>query len=410
MRYDVTDLHAGIGASALAINASGHIVGYYYVTGSTLDGTHGFLYEDGAITDIPTFGGVDCQATGINDNDVVVGWSDFSTAGFTKAFTFINGVMTQRGSLGGNASYAYGINNSGQIVGVSKVAGNGSNHAFRFSLANGTISNTDDLGTFPGGNNSFAAAITSNGLTVGSSFVADNSKQHAASFFLGSPADLGALPGADNSVLLAISENFTAVGYSQTSGNSGQHAVSYDSQGVWTDLGILPSTDFSQANGVNSNGEIVGWCQTLLGGAKRAFLYSGGVLRDLNTMTAPGSGLVITEANAITEDGRIVGRAINEAGTAASAVLLTPRIVQAPVITTRPKIKTKKKLTITGTASSEVSSVTYQIGKKPPQPAIGAASWSLRTPKLKPGKTIITITGHGYGGNSAPVRVTVIGS
>ena len=100
IRYDVTDLNPGPVATALAINSAGHIVGYYQPTGSSAGGTHGFLYKDGVVTDIPTFGGLECQATGINDSDVVVGWADYSTAGFTQAFTLINGTMKNLGTLG----------------------------------------------------------------------------------------------------------------------------------------------------------------------------------------------------------------------------------------------------------------------------------------------------------------------
>jgi hypothetical protein len=133
-------------------------------------------------------------------------------------------------------------------------------------------------------------------------------------------------------------------------------------------------------------------------------------MRDLNTLITPGSDKIIAEANAINESGQIVGRAYNTALTNSYAVLLTPRTVPNPAIAIagKAKIKTKKKkLTLQGSASGDVTSVTWQISGKAVQTAIGTAAWSLNTGKLKTGKTTISVTAHGYGGDSAPVQVVI---
>ncbi len=66
----------------------------------------------------------------------------------------------------------------------------------------------------------------------------------------------------------------------------------------------------------------------------------------------------------------------------------------------------KAKLTIKGSATGEVTSVTYRIGSKPAKAAKGTGSWSIKV-ALKPGKNKITVTAHGPGGDSTPVKVTV---
>jgi probable HAF family extracellular repeat protein len=408
IRYDVTDLNAGPGATALAVNASGNVVGYYIPAGSMPGGSHGFLYKNGTFTDIPTFGGLACQATGINDSDVVVGWADYTTAGFTQAFTFINGTMKNRGTLGGSVSYAMGINNANQIVGSSKTAG-GLYHAFVFNF-NGTDGSTigagDDAGKL-GGSQSYANAISSGGVGVGQAYVTGDVNYHVTSYYLG-PHDLGTL-GGDYAVAYGISDAMI-VGSSYTAGNA-LHAFSYDEFGTYTDLGTLPSyNSSSEANGINTKRQIVGHSQAA-NGARHAFIYQDGAMRDLNAMIAPGSDKVIAEANAINESGQIVGRAYNTASTISYAVLLTPRTIPNPtvVISGKPKIKTtKKKLTVHGSTSGDVTSVTWQINGKAVQTAAGTASWSLNTGKLKAGKNIITATAHGYGGNSAPAQVIII--
>jgi probable HAF family extracellular repeat protein len=407
IRYEVTDLNAGPGATALAINASGNIVGSYIPAGSMPGGSHGFLYKNGTVTDIPTFGGLACQATGINDSDIVVGWADYSTAGFTQAFTFINGVMKNRGTLGGSASYAMGINNANQIVGSSKTAG-GLYHAFIFNFSGtdgSTIGAGDDAGKL-GGSQSYANAISAGGVGVGQAYVTGDASYHATSYYLG-PHDLGTL-GGDYAVAYGISDAMI-VGSSYTAGNA-VRAFSYDEFGTYIDLGTLPSYTSSQANGINTRRQIVGYCQAG-NGARHAFIYQDGAMRDLNAMIPSGLDKVIAEANAINESGQIVGRAYNTASTISYAVLLTPRTIPNPTvaISGKPKLKTtKKKLTIRGSAFGDVTSVTWQINGKAIQTAAGTATWSLNTGKLKTGKNIITATAHGYGGNSAPAQVTII--
>ncbi len=74
-----------------------------------------------------------------------------------------------------------------------------------------------------------------------------------------------------------------------------------------TDLGALVSGGQSHAYGINDAGEVVGW-DVMSSGPYHAFLWSGGVMTDLNALLSPSSsGWVLEEANGINDHGQIAG-------------------------------------------------------------------------------------------------------
>ena len=75
------------------------------------------------------------------------------------------------------------------------------------------------------------------------------------------------------------------------------------------------------AYGINAAGQVVGWSYTS-GGAYDAFLYSSGSMVDLNSLIAPSSGWTLLQANAVNDNGQIVGYGTYEGET--EAFLLTP--------------------------------------------------------------------------------------
>ena len=169
----------------------------------------------------------------------------------------------------------------GQVAGYSDIAGNpASIHAFLSGANGGPLA---DLGTL-GGLNSFGYGVNASGRVVGISDITGNAASHA---FLsgangGALADLGTLGGS------------TSYGY-----------------------------------GVNASGQVVGYSDTTGNAAGHAFLYSGGVMIDLNDLIAPGSGLVLTTAQAISDTGLIVGYGTTATGSI-HAFLLTPAVAAVP--------------------------------------------------------------------------------
>ena len=73
-----------------------------------------------------------------------------------------------------------------------------------------------------------------------------------------------------------------------------------------TDLGTLGGS-YSNAFGINDAGQVVGAANTPNIGPQHAFLYSTGVMIDLNSLLPASSGWVLDSANAINNSGQIVG-------------------------------------------------------------------------------------------------------
>ena len=127
-------------SSAVAINATGEVVGSYYSNVNNVGTNHAFLYANGVFQSLfPNT--VNSTASGINSSGQVVGYSTDS-AGNTYAFLYNNGSVTNLGTLGGTYSDAYGINSLGQIVGQSTdSAGN----TYGFLYSNGVMQNLNSL-------------------------------------------------------------------------------------------------------------------------------------------------------------------------------------------------------------------------------------------------------------------------
>jgi probable HAF family extracellular repeat protein len=283
------------------INDHGQVVGQ----ANTADDTawHAFLYSNGAMTDLGTMGGVGVSgATGINNYGQVVGYSmtdDFRT------FLYSNGTMTDIGTLGGPGITATGINDSGQVVGVADTAalypaGGAIPQAFLYS--NGMMT---DLGAL-GGIGSRAHGINNMGQVVGEASTADFDASgyaitHAFLYSNGKMIDIG--PTADTRVYIYF-------------------------PGGKIDIGPLGAT-YSVASGINNYGQVVG---AAWGGASNGtyvFLYSDGVLLDLNGLLPVGSGWTLTDAIDINDLGQIVGRGITSDGDT-HAFLMTPVPVPVP--------------------------------------------------------------------------------
>jgi probable HAF family extracellular repeat protein len=87
------------------------------------------------------------------------------------------------------------------------------------------------------------------------------------------------------------------------------------------DLGTLGGPA-SIAYGINGGGQVVGQASTA-DGSTRAFLYSGGALRHLNSVVGAELGITFTDAWGINDNGQIAANGYDSAGTG-RAYLLTP--------------------------------------------------------------------------------------
>jgi len=108
----------GISSSAAAINDQGQIVGVF----SPGDGfTHGFLWEDGILRDLGTFGGYAVVPRDINNLGQVVGYYVPMSLG-SRSFLWDDGTVTDLGiGVEGELGYAAAINDAGEVAGLMTV-------------------------------------------------------------------------------------------------------------------------------------------------------------------------------------------------------------------------------------------------------------------------------------------------
>jgi probable HAF family extracellular repeat protein len=121
---------------------------------------------------------------------------------------------------------------------------------------------------------------------------------------------------------------------------------------------------YSRAAGINTAGQVVG-SSYAAPYTTRAFLYSGGVMTDLNTLLPAGSGWVLQSANAINDHGQIVGQGTHNGQTHAFLLTLTDT-KQTTTTVTGPTTSTYgQQVTFTATVSAAgatpTGSVQFQI-------------------------------------------------
>ena len=239
-------------SSASGINADGAVAGTTYFEGSA----QATLWTMAGAAGLGTLGGADSYATDVSAAGVVVGGAS-TPSGAVHAYAY-DGTMRDLGTLGGGSwSAAYAINSSGQVVGYGD-AGGGAFSAFLWTTTDGMT----PLGTL-GGRSSYAMDISDAGTVVGHSLVSS--------------------------------------GYA--------HAFLHDGSRL-KDLGTLGGNN-SFAYGVNNSGQVVGYSYLQGTDATHAFLYSDGLLLDLNSLIASDSGWLLTEAYGIDDAGRIAGSGIH---------------------------------------------------------------------------------------------------
>jgi len=262
-----------------------------------------FFWKNGHMTALPTLGGNNGQASGINRHGQIAGFAENGIEDSTCPPNATNNritlpVLWEKGkaqplpTVGSDPDgQAWGINNLGQAVGYSGTC------TFPNAVLweNGTAIPLPDLG-IPG---ALAVAINDQGQIVGQGV------------------------SADGTVLAAVWQNNTVTG-----------------------LGLLPGDATSFAEGINNQGQVVGSNTDSAGDWSHAFIWQNGVMTDLNTLFPASSNLYATMANSINERGQISGMATVLSGPNAGkihAFLATPVNASlgksiAEVARTHPKI------------------------------------------------------------------------
>jgi probable HAF family extracellular repeat protein len=338
-RYTVTDLGTLGGTFSFAggINNRGDIEGFSTLPGDTA--VRAFLWRKGLMSDLGTLGGPNSFASWrLNERDEVGGTAETTTpdplgedfCGFGTHLICLpsvwqKGVPTPLPTLGGNNGFAAGVNSRGQVVGQAE---NNipdptceSPQALQFKPVVWEKGQVQELPTFPGDPDGFAATINDRGQIAGVSGSC-TTPFHAVLWQNGTVTDLGSLGGTVN-FADDINNQGQVAGFSNLPGDATTHAFLWE-KGVMTDLGTLPGDVSSSGDGINSKGQVVGGSFDIDGNA-RAFLWQNGVMTDLNTLIPADSPLFLIEATGtINSRGDIAGFALQTSTGEVHAFLATP--------------------------------------------------------------------------------------
>lgn len=333
----------GLSNRGSSLNDLGWVAGH---SDSVSGARRAVVWRNGALTDLGTLGGRNAavQWDGQNDLGMIVGisqtaipdtlgetWSCSAFIPFTGTtclgFVWENGVMTPLPTLGGDNGFATGVNNAGQVVGWAETRVHDPTCKstqvlqFRAVMWEPKLGRHQELRPLRGDSTSAATAINENGQVVGISGECDVavgrfSARHAVLWENGTVTELPNLGGQSWHTPNAINERGDVVGFSNPPGDVGGAFIAHAF--LWTggkraeDLGTLEGDATSQARGINEWRQVVGVSSGP--GGSRAFLWQHGRMHDLNSLVEPGFQDRLISAQDISDDGRITG-ALIERGT-----------------------------------------------------------------------------------------------
>ncbi len=300
----------------------------------------------------------DVQWPGLNDDGVVVGISqtaaldplgeEWSCSAFIAAnghiclgFVWQAGVMTALPTLGGNNGFAAGVNAVGQVVGWAETPVHDTTchapqvlqfRAVRWEPGSGQATQLPPLS---GDSTSAATAINARSQVVGISGACDvavgrRSATHAVLWDRGTITNLGSLGGDFWHTPMAINNRGDVVGFSNPPGGDfdgdSLRAFVWTRAGGMKDLGRLTGDAQSQALDINIRGQIVG---VSCGDICQAILWQDGVMYKLQDLVDPRFAGLLWSARSINDAGQITGRFI-EAGTGKRFTYVATPITTTP--------------------------------------------------------------------------------
>ncbi|MEZ6241898.1 MAG: GC-type dockerin domain-anchored protein [Phycisphaerales bacterium] len=331
----------------------------------------GSAVAGGTVVRLPSLGGTDCLAWGINDQGQIVGESNLAGDAVAHAVLWDKGVATDLGAWGapGDPSHAEAINNLGQIVGYSELpsgvrecilwapdlsmrnlgqemGSTGSSIPWDIN-ENGEVCGQAPLS--PGFAKGFIWDDANGGRTfgtVGGYMGGANRGMNNTSvlvghgFFFGDPdtammaspdgrggwdaVEIGAA-GFNLSIATEINDAGTIVGYTNAGGPWNACVFTPSEHDPFVTLGTLPELENSEAYDVNEAGVIVGyaWDDDFLLDP-RAWVYVDGEMHDLNELLlgrGAGEFAQLFFATGINENNDIVGYGLTTDGAIAGFLI-----------------------------------------------------------------------------------------
>ena len=428
--------------AANGINDSGLIVGASAAPGG-LD--EAVLWQNGVATNLGTLAGGDAQpvngnynstAMAINASGQIVGFS-LTSAGVYHAVMWQAGKISDLGVFAANdQSFAIAINASGEVVGYDMPA---SYESKAFLWQNGKMTN---LGTLPGDDYSTAEAINSSGIIVGQAGIyANPSGNHAVMWQNGKIYDLNNLVSPTSGWFLetadAINDSGEIVGQGSFNGSYGRYEMILT--GTATVIGAtvqtaLQSTVTASVAVVDSGANVLANLDALEGQWEKVW-GDGSLLTSitLSDATAPAWTLTAAQFNSDANVLAVLQSPVSL--TVTGAVLADPaaQISLAPLQLTSPlavsDTSTNVGYWIDGLASGETSGkiggITLTTGGTidlssdqlaSDQAALKAITSQTFSLLVTPSSATATIDGAGYGttvalsGNAALYTITPAGN
>ena len=248
----------------------------------------------------------------INSAGTAVGNSYDS--GTMYASRLSGGVLSTYGAPG-TENYLRSINEAGDATGWQRVW-NPSIGMWDISVislsADGVFSVGPSLGSYWGDDPTAAAVwdINNAGVILGNAANFGDGNSDIFTIDADGMHNIGTM-GGTTALASAINDAGVIVGQSTYSdANDATHAVRW-ANGVWTDLGTLAGDDYGVSSAVfdiNNLGEMVGVSYTDASATDmRATIWVDDQIYDLATLLNNGQGWTLSYANAVNDDGQIVG-------------------------------------------------------------------------------------------------------
>lgn len=337
-RYSLTilDTLGGCCSDGHGINDAGSVAGNAFTSNNAA--LHAALWRRGVIVDLGTLGGLNSNTAEeqvVNDRDMVAGFSDtptpdpngedfcfFGTNQVCRPFVWDKGVLTPLPTFGGTNAQANGINARRDVVGVSETP-NVDACSPNFLQVEASLwrdGQITELPPLPGDPDAAAYAINEDGEVVGISGCVSGAI-HAVLWRHGTAIDLGNLGGEMFNIPGAINNLGQVTGESDLPGDAVHHAFFWD-KGEMTDLGTIPGYDLSVGNGINNRGRVVGFGDN--GVSQIALIWEEGAATDLNTLIIPNPDWFLAEALSINDRGEITGYAFSNSTGYVQTFVLTP--------------------------------------------------------------------------------------
>jgi probable HAF family extracellular repeat protein len=270
---------------------------------------HPYLYSGGTFTDLGTFGGGSGGGpngvNGLNNLGQAAGYAEYAgAAGEPHAFLYTGGGLIDL-APNNTTSSANGINDSGQVVGEVLCS---DNYTRGFVYSGGTLT---VLGATDTTRSTQALGIDASGEIFG---IANNRTGNSGSygwFYSNGTFTNMFSPCVNNcSSVNAMNNLGQVVG---GLGFGSRYPFLYNGRtGVMTDLsqGSAFPDNGGTATAINDNGQAVGWVNGNVGVEEVGFVYSGGTITNLYAWAPASNGDYRNEPDTINILGQVGGRAI----------------------------------------------------------------------------------------------------